>query len=207
VAGSFAFTAPGTTPSAGNYSAAITFTPSNTNNYNTVSSTVTVIVTDNQGNAVTTGTNVTANPISAVAMMFTEVTSAGDVTVTAASVPPPPADYRILTGSSYDITTTAVYNGQILVCLNYSDAALANLSNESGIGLFHHNGTNWDNITNSVDTTNNVVCGLTNSLSPFTLGEPLTPPVTETVNVPVFNGFWLLTGIFAGLGLLIRRKF
>ena len=45
VSGSFTFTAPATVPSAvGNYSAAITFTPTDTANYNTVSGTVNVTV-------------------------------------------------------------------------------------------------------------------------------------------------------------------
>ena len=44
VAGSFAWTAPATTPPAGNYSAAVTFTPTDTTNYNTVAGSVNVLV-------------------------------------------------------------------------------------------------------------------------------------------------------------------
>jgi hypothetical protein len=45
VAGSFAFTAPGTVPPAGNYSASVTFTPSDLTSYTTVVNNVNVVVT------------------------------------------------------------------------------------------------------------------------------------------------------------------
>jgi len=44
VAGTFAFNAPATTPNAGIYSAAVTFTPTDTTNYNTVGGNVNVVV-------------------------------------------------------------------------------------------------------------------------------------------------------------------
>jgi hypothetical protein len=44
VPGTFTFNAPGVTPAAGTYSASVTFTPTDTGNYNTVSGTVDVAV-------------------------------------------------------------------------------------------------------------------------------------------------------------------
>ena len=44
VAGSFAFTTPGTTPNAGTYGASVTFTPTDTTNYNAVTGSVNVAV-------------------------------------------------------------------------------------------------------------------------------------------------------------------
>ncbi|MDD5482389.1 MAG: MBG domain-containing protein [Kiritimatiellae bacterium] len=53
VAGAFAFDSPGTKPDAGTYTAAVTFTPTDTDNYNTVAGTVNVTV-DKATPAVTT---------------------------------------------------------------------------------------------------------------------------------------------------------
>ena len=58
-------------------------------------------------------------------------------------------------------------------CLDYSDATLADRNNEANIKLFHHNGQIRENITVSVDTLNNRVCGVTNAFSPIALAEAL----------------------------------
>ena len=154
------------------------------------------------------GSDITATPIPDTDINFDTITAGGEVTVTQMPNPSPPANFRIPAGASYEITSTATYSGSIQVCLNYSESALADRSNESKLKLFHHDGQSWEDITvPPVDTANNIVCGVTDSLSPFVIGEPVTaaPPTTST-GVPVMNGWWLLAAVGGGAALLRRRK-
>ncbi|MDH4038915.1 MAG: T9SS type A sorting domain-containing protein [Candidatus Krumholzibacteria bacterium] len=72
----------------------------------------------------------------------------------------------------YDITTTATFSGNVEVCFNYDEATLA--GNESNVRLIHYDATlippQWVDITTSLDTNANRVCGETSSLSPFVVG-------------------------------------
>lgn len=46
------------------------------------------------------------------------------------------------------------------------------MANEKKLRLFHHEGGRWVDITTSLDTVNNIICGVVTSLSPFLLAEP-----------------------------------
>jgi len=152
---------------------------------------------------VTAGSNVAVAPVPWVTMTFNSVTSSGTVSVVAFNTPPLSADFRALTGSSYELTTSATFRGPIMVGIDYDKAALVYAGNESRLRLLHFNGQDWEDITTSMDTTNKKIYGVTYSLSPFVVAEPTSPPLAK---VPVFDGIWLLSGIFAGLGLLACRK-
>jgi YVTN family beta-propeller protein len=114
----------------------------------------------------------------------------------------PPTNFQLITGSSYEITSDCAFTAPITICLNYNDSAVQ--QSEANLKLFHHNGQNWEDITTSVDTNNNKVCGQTTSLSPFGVFEAI-PPATTT-KVPVQNGLWLIPSVLAGQYLLRRRK-
>ena len=46
--------------------------------------------------------------------------------------------------------------------------------------MFHHKDNIWIDITTSLDTANNIICGVTTSLSPFAIFEVINqPPVAE----------------------------
>ncbi len=79
-------------------------------------------------------------------------------------VPSDPAEY-------YNITTTAVYDGAIEVCVEFDDTELS-AENEVLLSLYHWDGIEWTIITSSLDTATNVICGLTDQLSPFAVGLP-----------------------------------
>ena len=269
VTGSFAFTTPAYVPPAGPYSAAVTFTPTDAVNYNTVTGSVDVTVnsldsysltylagtggsisgttpqtvnygqsgtavtavanagysfvqwSDGNPSATRTDSNVMANLTvtaqfaiiydiypgstvtftrSNVGLTFSSVNTAGNVITQPLSGLTPPTGYSIPAGVSYEISTDASYGGVVTVCLGYSDGIS---SNESGLKLFHRVGTTWINITESVDTANNKVCGTTSSLSPFTIAAPVS---TTGTPVPVMNGWWLLPAALGGMGLLFRRR-
>lgn len=107
---------------------------------------------------------------------FDSVTAAGSVTFeemnTAASTDGAYMAIPNGTPRFYNIETTAGYSGSIQVCLRYDPAGLT-AAQEDSIQLFHYTGTVWDNITTSIDTSINVVCGVTTTLSPFGMGLPV----------------------------------
>jgi hypothetical protein len=72
----------------------------------------------------------------------------------------------------YDLETDAVYTGNIEVCVTYDEDAL--VVPEDLVRILHWDTTGtpdqWVDITTSVDTMTNVVCGMTAELSPFVIG-------------------------------------
>lgn len=137
---------------------------------------------------VSSGINVTVIPSATVTTTFNTVTNDGTVTVALNPTPSTPsANFRVVTGNSYLITSTATFTGNIDVCINYNDAALVDKNNENKIKLFHHNGQNWEDITTSVDTIFNIVCGTVEHFSPFLVAEPVTSLPSDTDNDGVSN--------------------
>jgi hypothetical protein len=109
-----------------------------------------------------------------------------------------------VTGSFIDIVTTATNAGPINIGVPYDPLATQNLQN---LRLFHWNGSSWEDVTTSVDTTNNIVYGEVNSLSWFFIGGQWV--WIEGEGVPVFPNIYI--GIAAALGVgvvayFVRRK-
>jgi hypothetical protein len=135
------------------------------------------------------GTNVPAVPVDSttgetpVALTFAAITTPGDTSVTYTETAPPlPAGFQV--GSRYvDITTTAVFNGAITVCVEYDPATTPD---PSALQLLHYENGAWVDITTGFDATTHVVCGSTTSLSPFVLAIP--PQVTYTVHSLLDDG-------------------
>jgi hypothetical protein len=79
----------------------------------------------------------------------------------------------------YDISTTAGYSGSLTICLSYTGQTPAPTS------LLHYEDGAWVDVTSSIDTDNEVICGVTTSLSPF-VAVHLAPPnieVPDTISV------------------------
>jgi hypothetical protein len=120
------------------------------------------------------GSNVPVTPTQAVNLNFTTVTIPGTVQVTSTTGPGADitiangAGYSTVPGTSYDITNSAVTSGLITVCIAYNPVNITVAENL--LRLLHNNGTAWEDITTSVDTVNDRVCGQTASLSPFVIG-------------------------------------
>ena len=121
-----------------------------------------------------TGTDVTVEITEGITINYGNVDEPGNTTVDISSTgPPPQTGFKLLPTSPpvyYEITTTAVYSGQIEICFTYNDDEI-NIP-EHKLRLLHRTGDPavWVDITSSIDTENNIICGITNSLSPFTLG-------------------------------------
>jgi hypothetical protein len=121
---------------------------------------------------VVTPVDQTTNTPSGVSLVFDQVETSGQTSVsTNASGPLPPAGFKLTNPPVYyDISTTATFSGSVRVCLNWSEGQIAN---ENNVRLFHREGSTWVDITDiaSRNTVTNTVCGITSSLSPFTLFE------------------------------------
>lgn len=104
---------------------------------------------------------------------YSAVTAAGSTTFTASTNgPAPPAGFAFIgtPPTYYEIATTATVTAPIEVCLNYSTRSFA--PPESDLRLFHYEGGTWVDVTTSLDTDTNVICGSTSSLSAFAIGQP-----------------------------------
>jgi len=130
-----------------------------------------------------TGDNVTAS-LGNVTATFTSVIDSGFMSLIKTSNPQggqPPSQYRFL-GTYYELTTTATYTGPITVSFTYNDADVH--GQESNLKLFHWDGSAWHNITTSVDVVNNIITGVTPTLSPFAIGDLLNSPPTASAGGP-----------------------
>lgn len=125
-----------------------------------------------------TGDDVAVSPIdqttgtSPVTVTFEHVTEAGLTSLsTSADGPSLPTGFKL--GEPpvyYDLTTTAGYSGQIEVCIDYSGVSFVN---EEDLQLFHYDESSdtWIDVTSSLDTDNNIICGIVDSLSFFAILE------------------------------------
>jgi hypothetical protein len=136
-----------------------------------------------------------------VTVMFSDVTASGTTTLTTSdSGQPVPDGFQLgLPAIYYDISTTAEYTVPITVCISYAGIEFAN---GVGLTLYHYDSTipGWDPITTEVRTGDQVICGETNSLSPFVIVEA----------VPTFTGFFQpvdngkLNRVKAGQGVPVK---
>lgn len=124
-------------------------------------------LTDYPGSSTPTGTNVGVN-IGNARMTFDNVITEGDTVIRklTGNVDPVPPNFKV-NGQMFNITTTAVFSGDVTVCLPYDDAGMS-LADENALKVLHYEGSSWVNKTvPPVDTVNNRVCGKVSSLSPF----------------------------------------
>ena len=113
--------------------------------------------------------NVKTQPDLDVTITFPEVTSTGDISATPTSNPSQPTTFRIVGGSTFDIDFTGGFTPPVTVCVSYNEA---DARNENNIKLYHWEDPSWQDITTSLDTDANVVCGESMTFSPFAVGEP-----------------------------------
>jgi len=124
------------------------------------------------------GSNVTVS-LESGTVTFPDVQESGTTTMTTSTenpVDPTPSDFYVIEGSFIEITTTANYTGLITVGLNYDESQVGD---EASLRLFHWTGSEWEDVTISVDTVENILYGQVTSLSPFFIGEPIVSPVAD----------------------------
>jgi hypothetical protein len=107
-----------------------------------------------------------------VTLTFDNVTQAGTTTATASTTGPAlPASFRLGDPPTYfDINTTAVFSDSVQVCINYAGIAF---TTEALLRLLHFPTIlGSTDVTTSLDTSSDVICGRVTSLSPFAIVEP-----------------------------------
>ena len=128
------------------------------------------------------GTNVTVQPQSSpgasgpVTLTFATVTAGGTVSVSTSSIAPPTTNGGILglgnPPTYFDVSTTVVYSGSITICVSYAGTSYLD---PTQLQLYHDDNGTWVDITTSLNTTTQVICGTTTSLSPFAVAQPAWP--------------------------------
>ena len=113
-----------------------------------------------------------------VEFVFGTVTSAGVTTATSSATGPTPSGFVLPSNPAlyYHLDTTATFAGTVQVCISYDPAIVTG----GPLELYHYSeqrspdgtllGYQWRAITSSRSL--GLVCGLTDSFSPFTLGVP-----------------------------------
>lgn len=133
--------------------------------------------------SVPSGLNVTVS-VGNITLTFDQVDTSGFVLFTTTTTPqggPPPSSYKFL-NTYYELTTSAGYSGQITLSFTYDQNDVT--GNENKLKLLHWDGSGWQDITTSLDTVNNVITGVTSTLSPFVIAEFLNSPPTVQAGGP-----------------------
>jgi len=138
-------------------------------------------------------TDETTGEESPIDLVFETVTGSGTTTVSSGTVgggggPPPPANFRLGSPPTYyDIESTASYSGAIRICLTYTGVSYGN---ESNLKLLHGekdasgNIVRWVDVTTSLNTDTDVICGEVTTLSPFLVAEENVAPVVTGISLP-----------------------
>ena len=137
------------------------------------------------GSGVSVPLNGGTGTLAGIDLTFSQVSSPGSTSVvTTTAGPPPPTGFKIIGLSEiplyFDINTDASYSGDLTVCIRYDETQVA--GPEANLKLMQRV-DGFVDITTSVDTANDVICGTTTHLSVFVVAEPLatpTPPPTPT---------------------------
>jgi len=130
------------------------------------------------GSGVSVPLNGGTEALAGIDVTFSEVSGGGSTTViTTTTGPPAPTGFKIVGLAElplyFDINTDASYSGDLTVCIRYDESQVA--GPEANLKLMQRV-DGFVDITTSVDTANNVVCGTTSHLSIFIVAEP--PRVT-----------------------------
>jgi Right handed beta helix region len=146
------------------------------------------------------GTDVEVDAGSGIIVTFSEVTEAGNTTAAETTCSAAaPSGFTILPladSTCYDVQTTATYSGTVDVCITYDDTGVID---ESNLKLFAYEDPpgEWVDITTSIDTVNNIICGETDHLSQFAVmvEDEATVPAKFDFNDGTNQG-WTLQGAY-----------
>ncbi len=121
----------------------------------------------------------TINLVDGVDITFSDVTASGTTSVTTmTNGPTVPSGFSLGDPATfYEISTTATFSGLITICINYTGV---NYGIEADLKLYHwRDGVSVpDDVTTSVNTETNIICGQVSSFSPFAILRPPLPPLS-----------------------------
>jgi len=126
-----------------------------------------------------TGNNVVVMPSASLTISYPIVSVSGNTCLSqTGSGPTAPTGYQFGAPATYsDITTTATFSGNAQLCFNYDQT---HYKAESTLKLFHWNGATWDNVTTSLNTVTNTICGNAVTFTPslFAIGGEAPTAIT-----------------------------
>ncbi|MFC2166996.1 PKD domain-containing protein [Acidobacteriota bacterium] len=125
-----------------------------------------------------------------VTLTFQEIVEPGSTQLITSEVGPvDPAGFMLGDPATYYlITTNALHTGGIEICIDYSNVEYVEISS---LRLYHYEDDQWVDITTSHDIVSQIICGISDSLSPFGIFEtsPNTAPTADAgpdqTDVPV----------------------
>ncbi len=132
------------------------------------------------------GANVAAFGSNGQTITFDSVETSGSVSVEYTPVGPEvDPNLLVLPTASllyYNISSTAGFVGNVEVCFEYNPA---DVISEDQIAIYHYDSTStWVDITTSIDTATNTVCGVTDHFSPFAVVVPKIALSVEQLDTP-----------------------
>jgi len=138
------------------------------------------------GNGVSVLLNGGTTALAGIDVTFSSVASGGTTSVvTTTTGPPPPTGFKIVGLAEiplyFDINTDASYSGDLTVCMRYDETQVA--GPEANLKLMQRVDSGFVNVTTSVDTVNDIICGRTTHLCIFVVVEPVVPSVGGMVEM------------------------
>jgi len=140
-----------------------------------------------------------------ISVVYNEVTIGGCTSITTSNVNPvDPLPSGLCTLLPFvEISTTATSAPPVAVAIPYSAPPSVD---ENSLRLLHWNGTQWVDVTTSVDTGNNICYGQFNALSPFCIGYSCGGGAR---GVPSFPSVYIGIGAALAAGVIayfVRRR-
>jgi hypothetical protein len=149
------------------------------------------------------GNDVTIELGDDVTVSFDNVSTGGTTKMTVTSDGPAvPTFFQIVPSEPpafYSITTEAVYNGSIEVCVQYNESYLQP-GVEPFLRFMHFEASDWVDITSSLNVEQNIICGVTTSFSDFAVVRPvsLCGDVDASGGIDIDDVVYLIAYIFVG---------
>ncbi|MFH2048132.1 MAG: hypothetical protein ABIJ12_01705, partial [bacterium] len=155
------------------------------------------------------GENIEINLGNEVDLYFDNVTSSvtTELTITGTGPDPGEGTFEIVPTNNpeyYNIATDAIFENSILICITYNDA-MVTPEEESNLKLMHYDDPEWIDITYSLNSETDIICGYTTTLSPFVLALPFSccqlrgdVALPSDVQVLVSDLVWLVNYLFKG---------
>jgi hypothetical protein len=132
-----------------------------------------------------------SDPSNILALTFVAVTPARGA----------PVGYRLVPNSAYDVGVTGAASQPASVTIPYDYTQVT--GDPRDLRLFHWTGTAWEDITGSVNITDDTLSGTTTSFSDFAAGEPSASPPTS---VPASSEWSLALLAVVGLGGVVAIR-
>ena len=108
-----------------------------------------------------------------VSFAFENVLTPGTTTVSTVTSGPPPTGFQVEGGTYYELSTTAVFDGDVRVCIDYDTADWVEEDGDwEALRLYHYEGGGWTPLVDTGPLVFGKVCGVTSSFSPFAIGLP-----------------------------------